>query len=134
MFIQFFSSHFSERIFCFLCLNSSKCRYVYFQKQKLISARGKIQNKTVKKKKTKEKYLHSIHRVVIKRNIFSELGHSSDRCLAVPLDSVIGKSWDPISQQLKMVQAIISETSCVLPFPHVVCPISRQGHLLRSSY
>ena len=97
-----------------------------FPKAKTDKRKGKIKTKTTKENQTKEKYLHSIHRVVIKRNIFSELVHSPDRCLAVPLDSVIEKSCDPISQQLKMVLAISSETSYALPFPHVVFPISRQ--------
>jgi hypothetical protein len=107
---------------------------VYFQKQKLISTKEKSKTKTTKKKKRKEKYVHSIQRVVIKKNIFSELGHSPDRCQAALLDSAIGKRWDPTSHQLKTVQAISSEISCALPFPHVVCPIPRRGHLLRSSY
>jgi hypothetical protein len=61
---------------------------VYFKKIKTDKYKGKVKTKTVKEKKTKEKYLHSIQRVVIKRNIFLELGHSPDRCQAVPLDSV----------------------------------------------
>jgi hypothetical protein len=64
----------------------------------MISTRKKIKTKTVQEKQTKEKYIHSIKRVVIKRKIFSELGHSLDRCQAIPLDFAIGKSWDPVSQ------------------------------------
>jgi hypothetical protein len=93
---------------------------VFFQKQKLISVKEKLKAKTTKEKQTKVEYVHSIQRVVIKQNIFSELGHSPDRCQDALLDSAIRKSWDPTSQQLKMVQAISSEISCALPFPHVV--------------
>jgi hypothetical protein len=39
---------------------------VYFQKAKIVKRKGKIKTKTAKEKKTKEKYLHSIHRVFIK--------------------------------------------------------------------
>jgi hypothetical protein len=100
-----------------------------FPKAKIDKCEGKIKTKS-----TKEKCLHNIHRVIIRRNTFLELGHSPDRSLVVSLDSIIGKSWDPISQQLQTVLAISSQTSCVLPIPHVVFPISGQGHLLRSSY
>ena len=65
---------------------------MYFQKEKTDKRKGKNQNQTIKEKQTKEKYLHSIQRVVIKRNAFSKLGHSPDRCLDVPLDSVIRKN------------------------------------------
>ena len=60
-------------------------------KAKIGKHRGEIKTKTAKEneKKTKEKYLHSVHRVVLKKNTFLELGHSPDRCLAVPLDFVI---------------------------------------------
>jgi hypothetical protein len=61
---------------------------------KEITDKHKGKTKTTKEKKTKEKYLQ---RVVIKRNTFLDLGYSLDRCLAVPLDSVIENSWDPIS-------------------------------------
>ena len=65
MFIQFFSSHFSEGIFCFLCPNSSACRYV-FPKTKTDKRKGEIKTKTAKEKKKKEKYVHNIQRVMIK--------------------------------------------------------------------
>jgi hypothetical protein len=74
-----------------------------FSKTKTDKRKGEIKTKTVKKKKTKEKYVHSIQRVVIKQNIYSGLGHSPDRCQAALPDSATGKSWDPISQQLKTV-------------------------------
>jgi hypothetical protein len=54
MFRQFFSSHFRERVFCFLCLNSSKCRYVYFQKEKTDKCKEKSKPKQQKKSKQKK--------------------------------------------------------------------------------
>jgi hypothetical protein len=105
-----------------------------FPKAQTDKRKREIKTKTAKGKQTKAKYVHNIQRVVIRQNIFSGLGHSPDRCQAALLDSAIGKSWDPTSQQLKMVQAISFEILYVLPFPHAVCPISRRGHLLQNSY
>ena len=60
-------------------------------KVKTNKRKGEIKTTTTKEneKQKKEKYLHSVHKVVIKRNTSLELGHSPDRCLDVPLDSVI---------------------------------------------
>jgi hypothetical protein len=49
MFIQFLSSYFRERIFCFLCLNSSKIQVCVFQQQKLVSIREKSKHTSEEK-------------------------------------------------------------------------------------
>jgi hypothetical protein len=79
-----------------------------FQKEILISKKEKSQQTS--KEKQNRKYVHSVHGSVIRQSTFLELGHSPERCLAVPLNPVIGKNWDLISQQLKMVPATSSET------------------------
>ena len=127
-----FQQSFQWRNFLFSLSERFKIQVCIFPK--LMSVKEKFKTKTTKENKRKEKYVHSIQRVVIRRNIFSELGHSPDRCQAALLDSTIEKSWDLTSQQLKMVQAISFEILCALPFPHAVCPILRQDHLLQSSY
>jgi hypothetical protein len=70
-------------------------------KNKTDKRKGKIKAKTIKEKKTKEKYVHSIQRVFIKQNIFSELGHSLDRCQVAPLDSAIWKELGPSFSAIK---------------------------------
>jgi hypothetical protein len=63
MFIQFFSSHFSEGIFCLPCPNSPKKKLqVCVPKSKSDKRKGEIKAKTRKKKKTKEKNMYIVYK------------------------------------------------------------------------
>ena len=105
-------------------------------KRKTDKHKGKIKTNQQRKRNNKEniKYLHNVHGSVIRRSTFLGLGHSPERCLVVPLNSIIGRNWDPISQQLRMVPTTNSETLYALLFPHAVCPILGQGHLPQNFY